>query len=164
MILTGLGIVYLSKIRPKIKVVIILAYAFMFISYLDIYYVHYSRHWSDSWQFGYKQMVEYVNTIKDKYDRIYITQSLGRPHTYVLFYSKYDPPKYWQTRDAGGDAFGFTYTNSFDKYYFTDPDLTKKGNQKWLFVTKPDGVSPGTPVLQTIYDLNHQPVFEIVEL
>jgi hypothetical protein len=163
-ILAAIGILTVIDHHRQLKPVIVAVYIILAGIFFETYFIHYPRHWSASWQYGYKQLVSYLSTVKDQYDRIYVTQSLGRPHTYLLFYQQYDPLKYLQTRQAGGDAFGFTYVNSFDKYYFTDPDPNlKPPGEKWLIVSRPDGVQAGTPVLKTIYDPEQQPVFVVIQ-
>ncbi len=157
-ILVALGLLHTIRLFPKTKYLLAIAYLFFFSSYLELYYAHYAKRWSHSWQYGYQQLVSYLQTVASVYDRIYVTDSLGRPHTYILYYSQYDPESYWQTRDAGGDAFGFTYTNSFGKYYFTPPTTPPPG-ENWLQVTTE--LSPQQAPLHTIYDLNHQPIFVI---
>lgn len=64
------------------------------IYYLDSYFVHLSKHESDLWNYGYKQIVESVTPLENKYENIKIQQSFAQPYIYFLFYQKYDPEKY----------------------------------------------------------------------
>ena len=129
--------------------------------YLKSYYLDYSKKYDLDWQYGYKQMVQYVATIKDSYKKINVTGFYGRPYIYFLFYNKYDPEKYWANRDAHRDQFGFWVVNSFDVFNFSDNLPAKTG--KTLYVGKPDTNLSGKKLLKTIYDLNNQLVFTIAE-
>lgn len=163
-IIVALGLTHLFSKRKIFTPIIVICYLLFVVSYLEVYYLHYPSKWADSWQYGYKQLFEYIEPIKDNYDRIYITDQLGRPHTYTLWYLKTPPLLYWQTRDSGGDAFGFTFTNSFDKYFFTQPHLDTKGSNSWLLITTPDGKIEQSRQLHTIYNLQKKPVFVISEI
>jgi len=170
-ILVGFGIIALidrfSNVKKYSQIgywLLVIGYSLSLSLYLETYYRHYPRYWSDSWQYGYKQLVSYIKDHQDQYDRIYITQKLGRPHTYVLFYLQYDPVKYVAERDAGGDPFGFTYTNSFGKYFFTNYDLSAKGDQKWLVVSGADAPPSEGQQLATISDPLGKPVFIITKM
>ncbi|OGM32914.1 hypothetical protein A3D01_05050 [Candidatus Woesebacteria bacterium RIFCSPHIGHO2_02_FULL_39_13] len=64
------------------------------IYYLESYFVHLSKHESDLWNYGYRQIVESVTPLENKYENIKIQQSFAQPYIYFLFYQKYDPEKY----------------------------------------------------------------------
>jgi len=69
-------------------------YIWCFIYYLDQYYLHYPIHSSQYWQYGYKDVVNFIYPIKDNYSKIIFTQKYGQPYIYWLFYTKYDPASY----------------------------------------------------------------------
>lgn len=162
-ILTALGIITLTTYWSRLKYVLAIVYLLLFVNYLDIYHHHFRSHWSQSWQYGYKQLVDYVAPIADQYDRVYITQSLGRPHTYFLLYTKKDPRAYVANRDAGGDAFGFTETYGYDNYRFTDPPADQPSDESWLVVSRAYSDSDLSNAQKVITDLENQPVFAIYE-
>lgn len=129
--------------------------------YLKGYYLDYPQKYDMDWQYGYKQAVQYVATIKDNYQKINVTGFYGRAYIYFLFYNKYPPETYWANRNAYRDRFGFWTVNSFDVYNFADNLPAKTG--KTLYVDKPGESLSGKKLLQTIYDLNNKPVFLISE-
>jgi 4-amino-4-deoxy-L-arabinose transferase-like glycosyltransferase len=88
--------------------------------YLHNYYMHFSKHSEQEWQYGYKQMVTELAKIQDKYDRIVITDALGRPYIETLFYLKYPPAKFQEERrfHLDKDGFGFVEVDGFGKYEF----------------------------------------------
>ncbi|MDO8515042.1 MAG: hypothetical protein Q7S14_00950, partial [bacterium] len=119
-IITAIGI---SQIKNKKFLYLI--FAIFFVScflYLGDYYTKYSERSKNSWQYGYKQIVEEVKKVENQYPCVSITEDAGRPYIYFLLYNKYPPQKYWSNRVAERDWFGFWTVHSFDKYYFgTNP-------------------------------------------
>jgi len=82
-----------------------------------MYFVHMDREYSDYWQYGYKQAVEYAEKHKGEYKKIVVSTKLEQPHMFFLFYTKYDPKKY---QSEGGTASGGfrEVKNHFDIYDF----------------------------------------------
>lgn len=99
-VVMAIGAVFLfEKINSlKLSKLVVLfcfsAYLLNFLYYLDQYFVHMNVHNAKSWQYGYKQLVETVSPLQDKYGQIVIPQSYNQPYIYFLFYQKYDPGKY----------------------------------------------------------------------
>jgi 4-amino-4-deoxy-L-arabinose transferase-like glycosyltransferase len=141
----------------KLTIVLYLAFCIL---YLRDYYFSYPKEYAMSWQYGYKQMVEFVAENKDKYDKIKVTGYYGRPYIYSLLYNQYLPEKYWQTRIIDRDWYGFWYVHGFDKYVFDDtiPVLGKV-----LYVDEPGKKRVGARLVKTIVNLKNEPVLEIWE-
>lgn len=117
--------------------------------YLHDYYIHYPRDWSGEWQYGYKQMVEYVSKIENNYDHIYVTNSLGRPYIYFAFYKYYPQEKFLQDRNSKRDWFGFWDVKALGKIQFELDTLTNASGRILLVNTK--GNIPGDfKILQII--------------
>ena len=143
---------------------LITSYSILVFSYLHTYYVHYPKTWAASWQYGYKQLVEYVSPMKEAYDRIYVTSTYGRPYIYFLFYLKYPPQEYWMTKTAERDWFGFWTVESFDRFIFRDPPgKDPSQNEKWLVVSDPGGLPEKATKLLEITFPNGDTAFEIGE-
>jgi 4-amino-4-deoxy-L-arabinose transferase-like glycosyltransferase len=102
--------------------------------YLHNYYVHYPYEWFGQWQYGYKEMVTQVRALEDHYDKIYVTQQLGRPYIYFLFYNLTDPREFVEKREAERDWYGFWSVKGFKKYDFTDPLIIPTDGQRILKV------------------------------
>lgn len=83
-IFTARGVIRFKKI---FFIILILEFS----RYLYLYHQVYPNQWASQWQSGYREMVQYVDANKDKYNQIYITRSLGRPSIYYWFYTKTDP-------------------------------------------------------------------------
>lgn len=86
--------------------------------FLHTYFVHYPKQYSSEWQYGYKEVVEFASQNKDKFDNVYMTEDLGRPYIYFLYYEKYDPVKFRRDAKVDREVLGFVHVNSFDKYRF----------------------------------------------
>lgn len=114
-IATALGLVtfFAKKMSPKMKIlaisVISVVLAYNITTYTHLYHVHYPREKAVDWSVGLKEMVFYVEGVKNNYDRIFITQDYGIPYIYFLFYTKYPPEKY--QRELGS-------SEGFSKYVF----------------------------------------------
>jgi len=121
------------------------------------YIVHYPYIFSGEWQYGYKESIDYVKSVQDKYNKIYITNDLGRPYIYYLFYTKTDPRIFRKDSKIRRDAFGFVTVDRFGKYHFLN-DTTKidKDNGKKLFVQTPTNVPSGANILKNFYLLNNR--------
>ncbi len=69
-------------------------YLFSFSYYLDQYWGHAPKKYSEYWHYGYKQLVEKLKPLQTKYTDIVIQQSYAQPYIFFLFYNQYDPVKY----------------------------------------------------------------------
>lgn len=93
-------------------------FIFSVILYQENYWKHYPKEFSSEWQYGYKELVGYVNSVEDKYDLIRISEGYGRPYIYFLFYTKDDPAKFYSQVDRFRDDQGFYHVKGFGKYQF----------------------------------------------
>lgn len=127
--------------------------------YLHGYYIHYPREYSGEWQYGYKQALQYVNAVQEKYRKVYITDELGRPHIYYAFYAKLHPDIYRKTATVKRDTFGFVTVpsigrNTFTKYFDV---VTSEDKKNVLFLDIPANIPPEATILKTFYLLNGKP-------
>lgn len=141
--------------------------------YLNNYYNVYPNLYSRDWQYGNKEVVDYIKNRKDEYDQIVFTRHFGEPHIFTLFYLDYDPARYQNDPSLiRFETFDWVRVLRFDKFYF--PDLGDKGTRftdiiaqnpgkKMLFVGKPGDFPDDLPRLQKINFLNGDLGFEIVE-
>jgi len=129
------------------------AMMFFTVLYFHMYYNHMNTEYSQDWQYGYKQAVEYAETHKDDYTQIVVSPLLEQPHMFFLFYTKYDPVKY--LAQGGTASGGFAENrNHFDKYLFRP--IGEWGREKRdgsvLYIGKPEEI-PNSPI-HSIYYLN----------
>lgn len=181
MILAALGMI---KLEQVIKSKFIVP-AFLLLSlvlgarYLDTYFNVYPKEYSQAWQYGYKEVVEYAKENYDKYDQVIMTKKYGEPHEFFLFYWPWDPEKYRNdpnlVRYAQSDWY---WVDSFDKFVFVnDWDIPKNENIDWkterdkpidvslktLLITSPGIYPRGWKKLETINFLDDKPAFDILE-
>lgn len=152
--------------------VLILAFSLSY--YLYQYYVYYPVNYSRDWQYGYKQVVDYIKKHYNEYDEIVFSRVYGEPHMFTLFYLNYPPADYQNNPNL--DRFetnNWVWVLKFDKFYF--PDLGDKGTKyadiikqnpgkKILFIGKPDDFPKDKQKLLTVNFLNGNEAFEIVDV
>lgn len=108
---------------------IVVFYSFAY--FVHNYFNNYPTTYASEWQYGYKSAILYAEDHKDKYKKIYMTQDLGRPYIYVLFYGKY-PPDTLASANVTREALGFVHVNTLGKYEFLK-DLPFK-EEKALYI------------------------------
>ncbi len=169
---------FIKKSSKTIKLAFALILAIIVVSsityYLNQYYNIYPKKYSRDWQYGYKQVIDYIKKHQAEYDLIVFSRHYGEPHMFTLFFLNYDPAKYqsdpnlirYETND-------WVWVLKFDKYYF--PDLGDEGTQfedmvkssrgkKILFVGRPGDFPREIPRLLSINFLNGENAFDIIEV
>ncbi|MFB3897578.1 MAG: ArnT family glycosyltransferase [bacterium] len=63
---------------------------------LMAYFYRYPIYSAPAWDYGWKQAVTYLDTVKPQYQEIVVSQQFGAPHIFILFYDRV-PPHSWQT-------------------------------------------------------------------
>lgn len=151
-------------------VAVIISIGYYFYNYYVIYPVIYSR----DWQYGNKQVVEYIQEHQTKYDEVVFTRTYGEPHMFTLFYLNYDPAKFQKDPNlVRYETNNWVWVLKFGKYYF--PDLGDKGTQfkdivaqnygkRLLFIGKPGDFPDNIPKLKEVSFLSGAPAFDIVEI
>lgn len=181
-LISGLGLVFsitlLKKYSPLLKIFfiggVLIAFSIGFIKYLYEYFVSYPVSYSRDWQYGYKEVVNYIKDHRDEYDEVVFTRHYGEPHMFTLFYLKFDPAKYQNDSSlVRFETFDWVRVLRFDKFYF--PDLGDKGTQfadivkanpgKRLLLIGRNGDFPKEiPRLLSVDFLNGENAFDIVEV
>jgi hypothetical protein len=149
--------------------------------YLNSYWNNYRKEFSWSWQYGYKEVVNYVKENYQKYDKVIITKKYGEPHEYFLFYWPWEPKEFQADpkliRFFQSDWY---WVDRFDKFYFVnDWDIPKEEWEsftleskkemidcrdiKCLLITSPSNYPKTWNKLDTINFLDGNPAFEIYE-
>src|SRR3989338_134302 len=176
-ILAAAGMYYLyaafkDKKRYFVVFPFILIFTF-FIKYFMYYLDEYPKTSSKDWKYCYKQAVEYLKKNYNYYDLIVLTRTYGEPQIFTLFYLKFDPRKYQNDpsiiREKKGD---WVQVSKFDKFYFPDlgetetqyEDIVKQNpGKRILFIGKPGDFPVDRPKLGTIYFLNGETAFKVVD-
>ena len=153
---------------PKRKLLfnlIILISTIQFINYLKIY-KQYNLDYSQSWQYGYEQTINFAKQNYDKYDQIVFTKKYGEPHEFVLFYWPWDPNRYLNDSSLKWDYHAAWYwIDAFDKFKFVNDWEIKKNNYapRTLLITSPGNYpSAKSKIIKTINFLDGTPAFDII--
>ena len=161
---------YILNHKSYIKTICYLLFAICYIwqfgRYLHEYYVHYPKTYPTAWEYGFKELVAYVDTVKDKYSKIWVTDKYDQPYILFLFYSKYDPKAFQSNHKLTfRDKFNFSTVRDFDKYHFASvswPDILKEKNT--LIIASPDEVPENVQKSAQIINFpNGKPAFLIYE-
>ncbi len=120
--------------------------------YLHGYYVFYPKTYSGEWQYGYKEAIEYVKTNDAKYHKVYMTEALGRPYAYFLFYLTYAPQKFRNSAVVEREALGFVHVTQFGKYSFAKNITKLPEEDNVLYIDVPENV-PSTAQIVCRFNL-----------
>lgn len=124
------------------------------------------------WHCGYKELVEYIEPIKDKYKKIVIDNYYQGPYIFFLLYSKYPPEKY-QTQANLFQESQFTLGESlgYDNYEFRSTYWPKdRCETGYLFAGPPHSlpekdIKPGEArIIEEIKYFDGETAFRIVEV
>jgi 4-amino-4-deoxy-L-arabinose transferase-like glycosyltransferase len=133
------GIVYFSQkfIKKKWRKVfwpsLFLVAFFSFFLFILNYFDQYPKVSGRWWNFGYREVFDYVNQVEDQYDQIYISSSWEPSLVYTLFYSQFSPQEAQKELTISPSRVG--------KYWFLSPDITRlkrgEGDARTLYVLNP---------------------------
>lgn len=162
MIVTAYGLVSATSQKKLLLIACYILFIGNFTYFWHTYMTHYPKEFSGEWQYGYKQAVQVSRSYYDQYDTIVLSESIGRPYIYALFYGKVPLKQFEATKDASFDAAGFYNVYGFDKYRFTREGI---GNYqgKTLYILPPKDVPKTALVKETIHLLNGTPILVVFE-
>ena len=178
-VLTAIGVVFLlEKLKSKsLKWFIAIGASVILIleitNYQYNFYTSYPLMYSRDWQYGYKQVVDYIGAHYDQYDEIVFTRAYGEPHMFTLFFLGWDPGKFQSDPNLNRfETFDWVRVLNFDKFYF--PDLGDAGTQyqdivkanpdkKLLFIGKPGDFPDSANKLFEVNFLDGNQAFQIVK-
>ena len=115
--------------------------------------IHYPLKTSGTWLYGYEQSIAYVKKVENNYKEIDMTQELGRPYIYYVFYLKTSPQEFRQTAIVKRDVFGFVNVEGFGKYRFPIK-MPSALESRVLYINTPDAVPDNVHVVKEFYALN----------
>lgn len=142
------------RIGTIVITVIILAYSLY--GYLSYYFGEYAKRYAIEWQYGMKQIVEFVKD-NPKLSVVYMTDVRSQPYIFFLYYLQTPLPDYLNTVIYNRSETNKSYNlvSYFDKYYFGGWDIV--------------GSMPSNGVLYVVtpsqYDgLKYREVFDIKKI
>jgi 4-amino-4-deoxy-L-arabinose transferase-like glycosyltransferase len=154
----------IAKIHIKYPIfaLFFLFFILNFSYYLNQYFVQQNYYYSEYWQYGWRQAVDYIKPIKDKYNKVVVSNDrpLDQSYMFFLYHLKYDPNRY--LNEGGTRTGGFKEEHRFGNFEFRIIDWDKEEKDN-LYVGRPDDFPQGARVLETISYLNGKPAILIVE-
>jgi len=179
-ILVSLGFFWiLERVKKSYSTLFLSLYLIILVlsldNYMFSYFTDYRTNYSWSWQYGYRQVVDYAKKNYNNYDKIIVTKEYGEPHEFFLFYWPWDPEEY--RNDPNLIRFyqsSWYWVDRFDKFYFVNDWQVKAlvlesggsidcSTTDCLLITSPENVPEGWKKLRTINFLYGKPVFDIYE-
>lgn len=140
-------------------------YIWQIARYLHEYYVHYPQTYPAAWEYGFKELVPYVESVREKYDKVLITDKYDQPYILFLFYSKY-PPSLFQGHHelTFRDRFNFSTVRDYGNYHFASTPWDKvRDIHSSLIVAAPNDIPEvGVNIVKTINFSNGAPAFKII--
>jgi hypothetical protein len=136
-----------------------------FARYQHMYWIHMAKEYPYSSQYGVKELVEYVNQNRDKFNNVVVTTKYDQPYILFLFYTKYSPSVFQDNHLLSSkDQFGFSTVPSYDKYIFKtinwDEDRVMYTNS--MIIGAPSEVPKEANIINRIYGSNGFEYFDIV--
>jgi 4-amino-4-deoxy-L-arabinose transferase-like glycosyltransferase len=154
-----------SRIAKVVIPVLVVLYAYQFTRYLHEYYVHYPQTYPYAWQYGFKELVPYVQANQSRYDKILVTDKYDQPYILFLFYSQY-PPILFQDHHTltFRDQYNFSTVRDYDKYHFASTPWDKvRDIHSALIVAAPEDIpAVGVNIVKTINFPDGSPAFKII--
>lgn len=174
-ILLGIGFVELWKKQLVWKIIFVGIWLWSAGLYFLSYYVFtplQTFRGSAGWQYGYKQLVEFIEPIKNNYEQIVVDTAYQGPYAYFLYYGKYPPQKYQpQAKLVKDDPLGLGEGPGYDKYQFRKIFWPHdRGISGTLFAGPPEKIpltdidASKTKLLKTIYFPDNSVAFYVVEV
>lgn len=116
-----------------------------FVYFADSYFVHTNSHNSNHWRYGFRESMEFIEPIKDRYDKVVFEQSFNQPYIYKLFYGTKDPLGFQNSQKLVESEFkgDVGYVEYLDGIYFQHLDWqVLKKTSSTLVVAQHTSVPP----------------------
>jgi hypothetical protein len=165
MILTGLS---LSKLSTKFVYLAVVIFIASFVWY-QLRIPGYYKDFSQSWQYGHEQVVDFLRERYQKYDEIIFTKKYGEPHEFILYYWPWDPSNYQNDYKKWDYHARWYWVDGFSKFKFVNdwemPAVSKSfiPGKHYVVVEGPENFTPGA-VVERINFLDGKPAFTIKEI
>lgn len=168
-----------TKITNLVFALVLLSCSVSSVYYLYEYHHTYSMKYSKSWQYGYKQVIDYALANQSNYQKIFITKKYGEPHMFYAFYSQLNP-KIIQSPDKTvrfGKSDWF-WTDRIENVYFLNDWQIPTSSQNFfilesgqkvlnhnsLLITTPDHVPENSEINANINYLDGSSAFIITSI
>jgi len=154
-------------VTSTVILIITSVYIWDFSRYLANYYLLLPYHYPDATQNGFNQLVPWVESVKQDYNKIIITDQYDQPYILFLFYSQYSPKLFQsQAKISPQDKFGFGTVRQYDNYKFQkiDFNLLNQTEEKILLIGTQDEIPDTANIVNNIYDKYDRIIFRIAQI
>jgi 4-amino-4-deoxy-L-arabinose transferase-like glycosyltransferase len=127
-----------NRMKILIALALILCLAYESYNYLHYYYTEYSKAEAIEWQYGMKQVVDYVKR-NPEYIQIYMDKIRQQPYIFFLYYLKTPLPELIKTvKYDESESKSYNTVLSFGKYQFGGWNIIESyPNYKVLYIVTP---------------------------
>jgi 4-amino-4-deoxy-L-arabinose transferase-like glycosyltransferase len=176
-ILSAFGLVVLANWQfPKQKLFLAFFGVWIFIlitSFLWAYFVYFPKVSAPAMAYGWRQLIEYLTPIENKFEKIIINREFSEPQAFIAFYKKWPPADF---QDESQDWFryqaaGLKFVDQLDnyhlgKYEFRDFRWQEEKDLKNIaLIGKKDDFPPAGSFTKRIIPYpDGDPAFVLVEL
>jgi len=172
-IISAIGLAYLTRIihtskpffRFAFYILLTTVIVWSFSRYLHMYYVHMSKEYPHSSQYGVKELVNYIEDSGRTFKKIVVTNKYDQPYILFLFYTKY-PPQLFQKEHilTPRDKYGFSTVETYANYIFKsiDWDSDKLLYPDSLIIGSNEEIPDETNITKRIYGSNGYLYFKVV--
>jgi hypothetical protein len=158
---SSLGFYYLSLRYKTVSYGLAVILLLFFYYYLNLYWIHAPIESSQDWQYGYKQVVETVKPLENRYSKIIVTYKYDQPYVFFLFYNQIDP-LWYQSNWGNGEI--MRSNRSFGNYEFRNIEWDKDSKlTNVLLVGTPAEIPPTEKgIIKEIHFLDGTIAFRIL--
>ena len=158
--------IYSRKRYAQIFIIgLVIVISWSYVRYLHMYWVHMSKEYPYSSQYGVKELVTYLKENNKTYKDIIITDRYDQPYILYLFYTKYDPAKFQKDHTlTARDGYGFSTVRDFSNLHFYSVKFEEMRTEypNSLIIGTPEEIPDEGNIIKRIYGTNGFEYFDIV--
>lgn len=149
-IISAVGLIAVWNRFWRVRALIVAGIFLSVIYYLHQYFAFLPVENAGDWYVGRRQMTEKINSMKDRYETVYVSNSLDFPYIFYLYYSRIDPMMYQQ--QGGTVSGGFEEQKNFvgDIQFRSINTSLCVSRKKKLFVGLPGQLFKNSEVLDFV--------------
>ena len=158
--------IYSRKRYAQIFIIgLVIVISWSYVRYLHMYWVHMSKEYPYSSQYGVKELVTYLKENNKTYKDIIITDRYDQPYILYLFYTKYDPAKFQKDHTlTARDGYGFSTVRDFSNLHFYSVKFEEMRTEypNSIIIGTPEEIPDEGNIIKRIYGTNGFEYFDIV--
>jgi len=147
-----------SKLSLRLFQLSLISFALLFgfnlVYYFNLYYVVTPIVYSQGWQYGYSQLVNYISSHQADYDEVIVTIRYDQPHIFFAFF-KPIPPNIYQPDSV-------TAFERLDNLHFKDIKDSDYDLPNRLIAAPPSQTPDSAHIIHQIYFLDGEIAFNLI--